>query len=253
MNKVVCIVPVVPVRQVPDHRAEMSSQLLFGSIAEVLERDEYGWLYIRNSWDGYLGWCRENQFIQCNANIELTTEYTGDWVDEIYINEQKLMIPFGSNLAILKNSLPGIKAEFNGNIYDASKQLLTAESLLEVGSIYLNTAYLWGGMSVFGIDCSGFVQSVFRMFNIPMLRDARDQVSQGSVITGLTDARWGDLAFFAEEGSITHVGILLDSSRIIHASGNVRIDTIDEEGILHSGSGKRTHRLEVIKRIVNPG
>jgi cell wall-associated NlpC family hydrolase len=61
----------------------------------------------------------------------------------------------------------------------------------------------------------------------------------------------GDLAFFDNEaGKITHVGILLDSDTIIHSSGRVRIDAIDNFGIINKELGKRTNNLRVIKRVI---
>jgi cell wall-associated NlpC family hydrolase len=123
------------------------------------------------------------------------------------------------------------------------------ESIQARATRFLNTPYLWGGRSVFGVDCSGFTQMVFRFFNIPLLRDAYLQASQGEVIGFLQEARCGDLAFFDNaEGRITHVGILLNAHEIIHSSGQVRIDKIDNAGIVNTDSGARTHQLRIIKR-----
>ncbi len=116
---------------------------------------------------------------------------------------------------------------------------------------YLNTPYLWGGKSSVGIDCSGFTQQVFKILGIPLLRDAYQQATQGEAVNSLVEATCGDLAFFDNEQSrITHVGIMIDNKTIIHASGYVRIDKIDEEGITHSITGKRTHKLWGVKRMI---
>jgi cell wall-associated NlpC family hydrolase len=90
---------------------------------------------------------------------------------------------------------------------------------------------------------------VFKFFGIKLLRDAYLQAAQGEEVMNLNVANAGDLAFFEnDEGRITHVGILLNDKEIIHASGKVRIDKIDEEGII-TAEGKRTHKLHSIKRM----
>ena len=117
---------------------------------------------------------------------------------------------------------------------------------------YLNTPYLWGGKSTLGIDCSGFTQQVYKLLGIKLMRDASEQAEQGVIIDFLQEVKSGDLAFFDnEDGRITHVGILLDSETIIHASGRVRIDKIDTAGIMSSDTGDRTHHLRIIKRLIS--
>jgi len=134
--------------------------------------------------------------------------------------------------------------------WDASKMPFTAANLKAVANKYLHTAYLWGGRSIYGLDCSGFAQQVYKMFDIRLLRDAHLQADQGISVDKLADARVGDAAFFHNDaGRIIHVGILLSTTEIIHASGKVRIDTIDEEGIINLETGKRTHHLTCIRRM----
>ena len=107
---------------------------------------------------------------------------------------------------------------------------------------------MWGGRSVFGIDCSGFVQQVYAYFNIQLPRDAYQQAGMGKDIGFLAETICGDLAYFDnKEGKITHVGIMLDAQTIIHASGRVRIDYIDQAGILNKETGERTHQLRIVK------
>ena len=102
---------------------------------------------------------------------------------------------------------------------------------------------------MFGVDCSGFAQQVFKLFNVRLLRDSSLQATQGEVVGFLQEAKCGDLAFFDNaEGRIYHVGILLNDHEIIHSSGKVRIDAIDNAGIINSDTGQRTHQLRIIKR-----
>lgn len=99
-----------------------------------------------------------------------------------------------------------------------------------------------------GIDCSGFAQTCYKMIGIKLPRDAWQQEMEGNEV-GFADVKKGDLAFFQnEKGRVTHVGLMLDAYRIIHASGKVRIDDVNEEGIIHSENGKKTHQLKSFKR-----
>ncbi len=109
---------------------------------------------------------------------------------------------------------------------------------------YLYAPYQWGGRSIAGIDCSGLTQMAFRLCNHPIARDASVQATEGELVDFLQHAQCGDLAFFDDkEGKIVHVGILLDSQTIIHATdtaGHVVIDRIDPGGII-SISHEKAH------------
>ncbi|MEO7043697.1 MAG: C40 family peptidase, partial [Ferruginibacter sp.] len=176
--------------------------------------------------------------------------FAGEWVNEIFVNSKKMMIPYGSNLSLISSAKDEILLKYDGKIINTNDAVINEERIKEISGLFLNTSYLWGGKSIFGIDCSGYVQTVFKMLNIPLLRDARLQVNQGEAIGFLQEAECGDLAFFDEEGEIMHVGILLNDHEIIHSSGNVRVDKIDSQGIVNTDTGKRTHQLRIIKRVI---
>jgi cell wall-associated NlpC family hydrolase len=125
------------------------------------------------------------------------------------------------------------------------------EKVLEMAMMYLHSPYNWGGRSPFGIDCSGFTQMTYKLAGVQLLRDASQQATQGETISFISDAKPGDLLFFDDdEGMITHTGILLPENRVIHASGKVRIDNIDHQGIYDPRKGKYTHPLRMIKKIL---
>ncbi len=110
---------------------------------------------------------------------------------------------------------------------------------------------MWGGKSPLGIDCSGFTQMVYKLNGIVLKRDASQQAKQGSTLSFLEESEPGDLAFFDDkEGAITHVGVLLQDHRIIHAHGKVRIDAIDQTGIYNRELQYHSHKLRMIKKIV---
>lgn len=250
MAFLVCVVPVCPVRAEASHRSEQVSQMLFGEDCKLLERaNEF--VKVRVMYDDYEGWCQHNQLTETGEERPIDNlMLAGEWVNEILMNEQLMRIPFGSSLPV--NDLIGKnKVECKGKVFKVEQHSFNVSMLEEISFLFLNAPYLWGGRSVFGIDCSGFSQMVFKCLNVPLLRDASQQVTQGDEVGFLQEAKPGDLAFFDNEaGRIVHVGILLSSNRIIHASGKVRIDTIDNFGIIHGDTGKRTHKLRLIKRII---
>jgi hypothetical protein len=258
MNKVICCVPVSPLRAEPSHRTEMVSQLLFGECCEILEFGGDSWLRVRGTYDGYEGWCTASHLTGIDAADfgQIHSLLAPEWVNQLEYNGHPMVVPLGTVLTSVKDGQAAWKknrVRYKGGVWDPSKAKRDARTVRQLAYKFLNTPYLWGGKTVFGADCSGFTQTVFRFFNIPLLRDAHQQAVQGESVSFLQEARMGDLAFFDNaEGKITHVGILLNEHEIIHASGMVRVDKIDNMGIVHAESFRRTHQLRVIKRVL-PG
>lgn len=253
MAFVICIVPVAPMRKDDAHRSEMVSQLLFGEIAEVLEETKV-FTRLRCLYDGYEGWCQSSQLSVIEESQVKTNgkQLANNWVTPIEFTGNTMQLSLGSSLGLLQNSKAQVAQysfSYTGKAWDPAAAVITDETLAQRAFQYLNTPYLWGGRSVFGIDCSGFVQQVYRFFNKPLLRDAYLQAGEGEVVGFLQEAKCGNLAFFDnEEGKITHVGMLLNADTIIHSSGKVRVDKIDNMGIINSDTGERTHKLRIIKR-----
>jgi hypothetical protein len=124
-------------------------------------------------------------------------------------------------------------------------------ALLQFASGYLRAPYLWGGRTPAGIDCSALVQLAFKSVNIQLSRDASQQVNHGIQVDFATEWQIGDLAFFDnEEGNITHVGVICGKDKILHASGFVRIDTLDSTGIFNKQLEQYTHRLRTVRRLL---
>lgn len=254
MDKAINLLSVIPMRKEPAHRSEMVSQLLFGEYVEMLE-EEKDFVKVKGLYDGYEGWVQKNQLTVTDQILQ-THNYVGVWFDEVLVNGRCNTIPFGSPVYQgthpLKFGNTEIRYVVNPeHIWDSSQKQWNSALLQKVCSFFLDTPYLWGGKSVFGIDCSGFVQQVFKMFGIKLLRDAYMQAEQGSEIKSLSEVTVGDLAFFQNDnGKIVHVGIVLERNKIVHASGKVTIDIIDEKGIVNVDTGKRTHQLHSIRRII---
>ena len=254
MAYAICKVPVAPLRAEPAHKSEMVSQLLLAEAALILEESK-DFIKLQCLYDGYEGWCQRSQLAITDTwdNKSQSNLFTSGFINSITINEVPAHVPMGIPVLDAENAkhVSGVLRIDYGKAATLNTTNVKPEAaaIRKLAEQALNTPYLWGGRSVFGIDCSGFTQLIFRFFNISLLRDAYLQASQGEVVGFLQEAHCGDLAFFDNaEGRITHVGILLNDHEIIHSSGNVRIDKIDNAGIVNVDTGLRTHQLRIIKR-----
>jgi cell wall-associated NlpC family hydrolase len=116
---------------------------------------------------------------------------------------------------------------------------------------FINSPYIWGGRIPSGMDCSGFTQLVCKIHGKPIPRNSWQQAETGENISSIDEAKPGDLVFFDnEQGRIIHVGMMISSGLVIHASGRVRIDQIDHHGIFKKEIGAYSHHLRSIRRII---
>jgi len=252
----ICNLSIAPLRLETSDTSEMVSQVLFGEHFKVLEKRKK-WSKIRLHFDSYEGYIDNKQFVEISENTyeELSKDKSviaGELIDFITDNSRVLTtIPLGATLPFYKNKhffINDIDFVYEGVIYN---QKLEKEALLKGAILYLNTPTLWGGKTPFGIDCSGFTQMVYKLCGYNLLRDAKQQATQGEVLSFIEESEPGDLAFFDDnEGIITHVGIIMKDNYIIHAHGKVRIDRIDHSGIYNIDTKRHTHKLRVIKKII---
>ena len=243
----ICNLSIVPVRIVDSDKSEMINQLIYGDIIEILEEKEK-WVKIKSVFDDYIGWIDKKQYFKIDDNITLDLNkpvYSIDLVEFIENNNNELVtIPIGSdvsNISLMNHKFDGktISGKNNRNY------------IVSTALTFLNSPYLWGGKTPFGIDCSGFTQMVYKINGYKLSRDAKDQANQGETLSFIEESEAGDLAFFNnDQGDIIHVGIILQNNHIIHASGKVRIDRIDHSGIYNNDLNKHTHSLRYIKKII---
>lgn len=255
----ICNLSIVPCRAEPSGKSEMVTQLLLGEHFVILEEKEE-WIKIKTAIDNYECWISHKQFspirektfteLQNNPAIQ-TNELFSLIIDKE--NGTTLPIVMGSKLPSFDKGLFKLEEnsayQFEGTTSENKKP--NPKDILETAFQFLNTPYLWGGRTCWGIDCSGFTQLVYSVNGFQLPRDAYQQAETGSALSFVEEAEPGDLAFFDnEEGKITHVGIILENNQIIHASGRVRIDKLDHYGIFHSERKKYSHLLRVIKRVL---
>ncbi len=238
MEKAVCKVMAAPVREEPKEQAEMVTQILYGETLDVLEAGKY-WSKIKMHFDGYEGFVDSRQIKKisdeelANRKVTLITE---DF-QSVLMKDGRTLLSMGSEV-----EFPAVASRRSHDLRESIA--LTAQELL-------NIPYLWGGRSFFGVDCSGFVHLVYKINGIKMPRDSYQQAEVGEPLTFVEESQPGDLAFFENaEGRVVHVGIMLENQRIIHASGKVRIDTLDSTGIFNKELNEHTHKLRIVKNVI---
>lgn len=243
-----CHLSIVPVRESANDKSEMVTQLLFGDVFKIIEQKSK-WYKIKIAFDDYEGWIDAKQFLpieedqyqnfagkllHCSTDL---VEYAQDTSGHL------LPIVIGSSIENMKQLNFKTDASLNPSTVQRDKIINTA-------LLYLNSPYLWGGKTPFGIDCSGLTQMVYKICGIKLNRDASLQSLQGENLSFIEEAQPGDLAFFDNaDGDIIHVGIIMKNNYIIHAHGKVRIDRIDHTGIFNDELRTYSHKLRVIKHI----
>ncbi|MDL2227817.1 C40 family peptidase, partial [Odoribacter sp. OttesenSCG-928-L07] len=196
----------IPLRAEKSHRSEMVSQLLFGESYTVLDKID-NWYFIKTNFDNYIGWIDEISFDELISEYNLYT-VSNKFLKLIDENDNHLIIPAGSMIPKPNNNS---LFTINNKIYKIDDELLNSSNIIESAKLFISSPYLWGGRTFMGFDCSGFVQIVYKMNNISIPRDASEQIKFGNSISIIQEAHEGDLVFFGNEDSITHVGILIDS------------------------------------------
>ena len=260
MNYGISNLSIIPVRKEPSEKSEMVTQILYGEHFEIREQ-MVGWTNVKLAFDGYEGWIDSKMVTELKSKSAVKLEkkdsaVLGDIFSIVPVNnEQNLMLVAGSSLPFWRPYLKefsighdsyNIKGEvFYGKIKD-SRSVIIRQALK-----YFNAPYLWGGRTPFGIDCSGFTQVIYKMIGCKIPRDASQQVMTGTAISFVDEAEPGDLAFFDDDnGNIVHVGIIWKRNKIIHASGKVRIDNVDQFGIFNIETKRYTHKMRVMKKLI---
>jgi hypothetical protein len=254
----------IALRETPNHKSQLVSQLLFGDAYQI-EEEVDGWLKIKTLDCDYVGFMDKklwNELHEEDAakyqSIEkyLVTDYL------IFIKEFETALTFpvfmGSsfpypqdNMLILGNAIFVIELPESHAFQKHSVLNEQQFALLRFASGYLHAPYLWGGRTPAGLDCSALVQLAFKSVNISLPRDASQQVNHGTQIDFASEWQVGDVAFFDnDDEKINHTGIICGKDKILHASGFVRIDNLDTTGIYNKEIEQYTHKLRIVKRLL---
>jgi hypothetical protein len=211
----------------------LTSELLHGETFTVYDRRD-GWAWGQNTADGYVGWVREEALRPGAVEpTHIVTDLRGFVFPEADLKGVPLdALPLGARVRVVGEAKGYLELADGGWIYAKHLSPLgwrepdpvrTAERLLGV-------PYLWGGRSPWGIDCSGLVQLALACSGVPCPRDSDMQREEAGELVSRTgrdlDYQRGDLVFFPG-----HVGLMLDGSRLIHATAftmTVTVEPLDD-------------------------
>jgi hypothetical protein len=234
LRRIAAKTPVAPVLEEPRAGASQATQLLYGHCAGV-RGSEGRWLRVASA-DGYEGWLHEGYTTPCEdgADIEWGWDSAGELSLGCSLRNSK-----GTTIDLPLGAVLGDSQCVAGRSMDLASRRetfpATADAIVASATgLFQGTYYQWGGLTPWGADCSGMVQSVFALHGIHLLRDAWQQATQGVPVEGgLDSVSAGDLLFFSdrEDGHITHVALSMGNAKVVHVSigrGGHNIETLDE-------------------------
>lgn len=252
---------IVPVRAEAREGAEQNTQMLFGELCAILE-EQPRWVRIRLESDGQEGWADSKMICPMKSEeykshkTALKTAATVAMPMAYAMSEnngQTIPLTAGTKLTNYQDGrfeVLGVGFRIDPSMVITKSLDLNEQNLLQAVRFFLNIPYLWGGKNAMGMDCSGFTQIVMSLFGKNLPRNASEQVTCGRMISTLSKAKAGDLVFFDhEDGKISHVGIVIDPERVIHCSGRVKVEKLDETGVFNAETGSYSHHLVTIRRI----
>jgi len=222
----------------PSFQSGITTQAILGETLDVLDQRE-DWFYVRQ-WDEYEGWIYGFYVTDIPDEWEPNFHFLGQ---QTVVREHPDSTSRGIRQITTGSALPGVQRDehlWKVTLPDGvTGYVVTEESVrfesdfpdnvLRTAQQFLGTTYFWGGKTPLGFDCSGFVQTVFRINDILLKRDAYMQAEQGKRLTSRGELSAGDLVFFREREKVSHVGIALDGEQYIHCSGFVRINSFNPD------------------------
>lgn len=269
MKYALCLQPYIPMRSEASERSEMVSQLLFGDTFRITDEVPH-WFFIERDCDGYTGWIDWKtavilseldylRYVNESASAPLLRLPYNQAQKKVHGQTAMAWLPWGARIFNIDDS--GITFHMEGIRFDVSptayvppvsatsmSRTACAKFLVQQAQLLLNVPYLWGGCSAFGLDCSGFAQTLFRFIGIALPRNASQQAECGTKVA-FEDRLIGDLAFFGDGGKVSHVGLVGDNEQIVHVSGALHIDELRKEGIYSATQERITHKLISVRRL----
>ena len=217
-----------------DFKSAVVTQGLLGESCVIM--DSMGDWFNVNQWDGYSGWIHKHQGILTNKTYD--ANLTVFEMDGVVTKESgKTVIrdltfgnilngkPMSGGFAV---TLPDGEKGWTSTLLGRMTEQPTRKSIIRLARSFMGVPYLWGGKSPHGFDCSGYIQTIYKTFNLELPRDAHQQADhfKESTIT-MEEAKQADLHFFKNGGKITHVALAEENGYFLHAQGWVKEESFD--------------------------
>lgn len=211
-----CAVPFAGIHRSASADAMQLTQVLWGETVNVFERKN-GWAWVQLQRDGYVGYIDETALAKSitPASHRLPVRSSHLYPAANLKSQPAIAIPMGSELAVAEAVGDFITLSSGHFVYAAHLNQNPPVDFVSVAEQFLHTPYLWGGKTVWGLDCSGLVQVALQATGASCLRDSDMQEQSLGIAIAQDELRRGDLVFWKG-----HVGIMQDATTLLHANGH---------------------------------
>ena len=243
---------VVNIYSDPDFNSAVVTQGLLGESCKIIDLKD-DWCNVKQ-WDDYGGWIHIQQGIVADkpydANLTVfemdgivTKKSSKKVIRDLAFGNLLRGKPMNGGFSV---TLPDGEKGWTDTLLGRMTERPTRKSIIRLARSFLGVPYLWGGKSPHGFDCSGYIQTVYKTFNIELPRDAYQQADHFKEFTiTMDEAKQADLHFFKNNGKMTHVVLAEENGYFLHAQGWVKEESLDPSAPNFNSDLKKKYAFSV--------